>query len=154
MVAAQRTARVLSRGWMFLKTTSKLMLKCMKKYAESESKLAKSNEQTCFPIVECETEVTKDTVPPTNNGAAPKCPTPAYGNALILMPKFASTLKSLIGKLKKKIKTANGVGHRFLMWSIYVVVVYPCYERVRPEKGSWVEDPTNFSNYCWVSASL
>ncbi|GKB20322.1 reverse transcriptase domain-containing protein [Tanacetum coccineum] len=41
-------------------------------------------------VVEHETEVTKDTVPPTNNE-----------NALILMPKFASTLKSLIGNKEK-----------------------------------------------------
>ncbi|GKA00127.1 reverse transcriptase domain-containing protein [Tanacetum coccineum] len=45
-----------------------------------------------FPpkVVERETEVAKDTVPPTNKG-----------NALILMPKFASTLKALIGNKEK-----------------------------------------------------
>ncbi|GKF42626.1 hypothetical protein Tco_0125968, partial [Tanacetum coccineum] len=45
-------------------------------------------------VVERETEVTKDTVPPTNNES-----TKDY--ALILMPKFASTLKSLIGNKEK-----------------------------------------------------
>ncbi|GJU24790.1 reverse transcriptase domain-containing protein [Tanacetum coccineum] len=46
-------------------------------------------------VVECETEVKKDTVPPTNNGSTND------SDALILMPKFASTLKALIGNKEK-----------------------------------------------------
>ncbi|GJT98757.1 reverse transcriptase domain-containing protein [Tanacetum coccineum] len=63
-------------------------------------------------IVERETEVTKDTVPPTNNGSTkevqppvvqvqPKVPNSEPVVALILMPKFVSTLKSLIGNKEK-----------------------------------------------------
>ncbi|GJT50962.1 reverse transcriptase domain-containing protein [Tanacetum coccineum] len=73
-------------------------------------------------VVERETEVTKDTVPPTNNGST-KDVQPSvvqiqpqvlnsepcshlhfeisFADALILMPKFASTLKSLIGNKEK-----------------------------------------------------
>ncbi|GJZ29276.1 reverse transcriptase domain-containing protein [Tanacetum coccineum] len=50
-------------------------------------------------VVEREPEVTKDTVPPTNNGNLSfKI---SLTDALILMPKFASTLKALIGNKEK-----------------------------------------------------
>ncbi|GKF35559.1 reverse transcriptase domain-containing protein [Tanacetum coccineum] len=70
-------------------------------------------------VVERETDVTKDTVPPTNNGSTvPKTSnlwlskfnlmyqilSPLllpFADALILMPKFASTLKSLISNKEK-----------------------------------------------------
>ncbi|GJX86007.1 reverse transcriptase domain-containing protein [Tanacetum coccineum] len=50
-------------------------------------------------VVERETEVTKDTVPPTNNGNMSF--EISLADALILMPKFASTLKALIGNKEK-----------------------------------------------------
>nr|GEY91750.1 reverse transcriptase domain-containing protein [Tanacetum cinerariifolium] len=46
-------------------------------------------------VVEPETKVTKDTVPPTNN------------NALILLPKFASTIKSLLTNKEKLFELAR-----------------------------------------------
>ncbi|GJT22035.1 hypothetical protein Tco_0891972 [Tanacetum coccineum] len=49
--------------------------------------------------VERETEVTKDTVPPTNNGNLSF--EISLTDALILMPKFASTPKALIGNKEK-----------------------------------------------------
>ncbi|GKB32083.1 reverse transcriptase domain-containing protein [Tanacetum coccineum] len=69
-------------------------------------------------VVEREPEVTKDTMPPTNNGSTedvqpPVVPVvhhesisepvnaPLVTDALILMPKFASTLKTLIGNKEK-----------------------------------------------------
>ncbi|GKC36027.1 reverse transcriptase domain-containing protein [Tanacetum coccineum] len=69
-------------------------------------------------VVERETEVTKDTVPPTNNGSTKDVQPPVVQvqpqvpnsnsisfetltDALILMPKFASTLKALIGNKEK-----------------------------------------------------
>nr|GEY14559.1 putative reverse transcriptase domain-containing protein [Tanacetum cinerariifolium] len=48
------------------------------------------------PVVENEPEATKDTVNPTNNGN-----TEDLSDALMLMPKFASTLKALIGNKEK-----------------------------------------------------
>ncbi|GKD74481.1 hypothetical protein Tco_1332763, partial [Tanacetum coccineum] len=78
---------------------------------------------SCSPkVVECETEVTKDTMLPTNNGRRNDERRREKANdqiekfyeifkdlsfeisltdALILMPKFASTLKALIGNKKK-----------------------------------------------------
>nr|GEY22252.1 hypothetical protein [Tanacetum cinerariifolium] len=82
-------------------------------------------------VVECETEVTKDTVPPTNNGSTKDVqplvvqvetpvlnsepvvaliiePVVAPVNALILMPKFGPTIKSLLtnkDKLSELAKT-------------------------------------------------
>ncbi|GJT03504.1 hypothetical protein Tco_0824673 [Tanacetum coccineum] len=50
-------------------------------------------------VVERQTEVTKDTVPPTNNGNLSF--EISLTDALILMPKFASTLKALIGNKEK-----------------------------------------------------
>ncbi|GJV30106.1 reverse transcriptase domain-containing protein [Tanacetum coccineum] len=50
-------------------------------------------------VVERETEVTKDTLPPTNNGNLHF--EISFADALILMPKFTSTLKSLIGNKEK-----------------------------------------------------
>ncbi|GJY36169.1 reverse transcriptase domain-containing protein [Tanacetum coccineum] len=59
-------------------------------------------------VVKRETEVTKDTVPPTNNGSTKDSTLPvdlsfqiSLTDALILMPKFASTLKALIGNKEK-----------------------------------------------------
>ncbi|GKB63665.1 reverse transcriptase domain-containing protein, partial [Tanacetum coccineum] len=89
-------------------------------------------------VVERETEVTKDTMPPTNNGSTedvqpsvvqvethvpnfkpvvalvsaqkpnpkPSIPYP-FADALILMPKFASTLKSLISNKEKLFELAR-----------------------------------------------
>nr|GEU55657.1 zinc finger BED domain-containing protein RICESLEEPER 2 [Tanacetum cinerariifolium] len=73
-------------------------------------------------IVECETEVTKDTVPPTNNGSTKDVQplvvqietlvpnselvvTPV--NALILMPKFSPTIKSLLTNKDKLFELAR-----------------------------------------------
>ncbi|GJT03815.1 reverse transcriptase domain-containing protein [Tanacetum coccineum] len=56
-------------------------------------------------VVERETEVTKDMVPPTNNGNLSF--EISLADALILMPKFASTLKSLIGNKEKLSKMAR-----------------------------------------------
>ncbi|GJV95898.1 reverse transcriptase domain-containing protein [Tanacetum coccineum] len=50
-------------------------------------------------VVERETEVTKDTVPPTNNENLSF--EISFTDALIHMPKFASTLKALIGNKEK-----------------------------------------------------
>ncbi|GJZ08530.1 reverse transcriptase domain-containing protein [Tanacetum coccineum] len=50
-------------------------------------------------VVERKPEVTKDTVPPTNNRNMSF--EISLANALILMPKFASTLKALIGNKEK-----------------------------------------------------
>ncbi|GJT79144.1 hypothetical protein Tco_1053486 [Tanacetum coccineum] len=50
-------------------------------------------------VVERKTEVKKDTVPPTNNGNLHF--DISFADALILMPKFASTLKSLISNKEK-----------------------------------------------------
>ncbi|GKE58044.1 reverse transcriptase domain-containing protein, partial [Tanacetum coccineum] len=50
-------------------------------------------------VVERKTEVTKDTVPPTNNGNLSF--EISLADSLILMPKFASTLKNLIGNKEK-----------------------------------------------------
>ncbi|GJR24657.1 hypothetical protein Tco_0973184 [Tanacetum coccineum] len=50
-------------------------------------------------VVERETEVTKDTVLPTNNGNLSF--EISFTDALILMPKFTSTLKALIGNKEK-----------------------------------------------------
>ncbi|GJX71485.1 reverse transcriptase domain-containing protein [Tanacetum coccineum] len=75
-------------------------------------------------VVEREPEVTKDTMPPTNNGSTEDVPPPvvpivhhesisetrkcsnlsfeiSFTDALMLMPKFASTLKTLIGNKEK-----------------------------------------------------
>ncbi|GJY54899.1 reverse transcriptase domain-containing protein [Tanacetum coccineum] len=82
-------------------------------------------------VVERETEVTKDTVPPTNNGSTEDVQPPvvhvetnvpiyepvvapvnlhfdiSFADALILMPKFASTLKSLISNKEKLYELAR-----------------------------------------------
>ncbi|GJU82013.1 reverse transcriptase domain-containing protein [Tanacetum coccineum] len=80
-------------------------------------------------VVERETEVTKDKVPPTNNGStehvqppvvqvqpqvpifepvvAPKPNPKSLADALILMPKFTSTLKSLISNKEKLFELAT-----------------------------------------------
>ncbi|GJU49984.1 reverse transcriptase domain-containing protein [Tanacetum coccineum] len=82
-------------------------------------------------VVERETEVTKDTVPPTNNGSTEDVQPPvvqvqsqvpnsepvvapvnlnfdiSFADALILMPKFASTLKSLISNKEKLFELAR-----------------------------------------------
>ncbi|GJR55799.1 reverse transcriptase domain-containing protein [Tanacetum coccineum] len=86
-------------------------------------------------VVERETEVTKDTVPPTNNGSTkdvqplvvqvqPHVPNSepvvapvnlhfeiSFVDALILMPKFPSTLKSLIGNKEKLNEMARTLLH-------------------------------------------
>ncbi|GKB87714.1 hypothetical protein Tco_0959986 [Tanacetum coccineum] len=56
-------------------------------------------------VVERETEVTKDTVTPTNNGRLHF--DISFADALILMPKFASTLKSLISNKEKLFELAR-----------------------------------------------
>ncbi|GKE77953.1 reverse transcriptase domain-containing protein [Tanacetum coccineum] len=56
-------------------------------------------------VVERETEVTKDTVPPTNNENLHFDIN--FTDALILMPKFASTLKSLISNKEKLFELAR-----------------------------------------------
>ncbi|GKD57142.1 reverse transcriptase domain-containing protein, partial [Tanacetum coccineum] len=84
-----------------------------------------TNPEVDLKVVERETEVTKDTVPPTNNGSTKDVQPPvvqvqpqvpnyepvvapvnlhfeiSFADALILMPKFASTLKSLIRNKEK-----------------------------------------------------
>ncbi|GJQ90814.1 reverse transcriptase domain-containing protein [Tanacetum coccineum] len=55
--------------------------------------------------VEHEIEVTKDTVPPPNNGNLHF--DISFADALILMPKFASTLKSLISNKEKLFELAR-----------------------------------------------
>ncbi|GJW99735.1 reverse transcriptase domain-containing protein [Tanacetum coccineum] len=55
-------------------------------------------------VVERETEVTKDMMPPTNNGSTEDVQPPfeiSFTDALMLMPKFTSTLKTLIGNKEK-----------------------------------------------------
>ncbi|GJR57376.1 hypothetical protein Tco_1499538 [Tanacetum coccineum] len=56
-------------------------------------------------VVERETEVTKDTVPPTNNGNLHF--DISFADALILISKFASTLKSLISNKEKLFELAR-----------------------------------------------
>ncbi|GJR40263.1 reverse transcriptase domain-containing protein [Tanacetum coccineum] len=56
-------------------------------------------------VVEHETKVTKDTVPPTNNRNLHF--DISFADALILMPKFASTLKSLISNKEKLFELAR-----------------------------------------------
>nr|GEX92814.1 reverse transcriptase domain-containing protein [Tanacetum cinerariifolium] len=55
-------------------------------------------------VVERETEVTKDTVPPTNNGSTKDI---SFTDALILMPKFGPTIKSLLTNKEKLYELAR-----------------------------------------------
>nr|GEU97094.1 reverse transcriptase domain-containing protein [Tanacetum cinerariifolium] len=54
------------------------------------------------PVVECKTEATKDTVHPTNNGKTKDVQPPdlnfniSFADALILMPKFGPSIKTLL----------------------------------------------------------
>nr|GEV13670.1 reverse transcriptase domain-containing protein [Tanacetum cinerariifolium] len=67
-------------------------------------------------VVECKTEATKDTVPPTNNGSTKDVQPPifqdlnfniSFTNALILMPKFALIIKSLLTNKEKLFELAR-----------------------------------------------
>ncbi|GJY73770.1 hypothetical protein Tco_0478201 [Tanacetum coccineum] len=70
-------------------------------------------------VVERETEVTKDTVPPTNNGSTEDVQPPVVqvenhlhinitlADALILIPKYQKMLKSLLSNKEKLIELAN-----------------------------------------------